>query len=97
MIDLLNRLPKKDKLPSHIVKKVVSLEEVITSLSTRISSHLRMSFREFTKESKADKVGVIVSFLAMLELVKNGVLQATQDTTFGDINMETKDVGVPRY
>jgi chromatin segregation and condensation protein Rec8/ScpA/Scc1 (kleisin family) len=56
-----------------------------------------MSFREFTKESKADKVGVIVSFLAMLELVKNGVLQATQDTTFGDINMETKDVGVPRY
>jgi segregation and condensation protein A len=95
--DLINRLPKKEKLPQHVVKKVVSLEDMIGTLTTRITKHLRMSFKEFTKEHKENKVNVIVSFLAMLELVKEGVLHVSQETNFSDINMETKDVGIPRY
>ena len=95
--DLINRLPKKEKLPEHVVRKVISLEDMIGTLTTRITSHLRMSFREFTKEHKENRVNVIVSFLAMLELVKNGLLQVSQEASFGDIVMETKEVGVPRY
>jgi len=95
--DLINRLPKKDTLPKHVVEKVMSLEEMIGTLTTRITSHLRMSFKEFTKEHKENRVNVIVSFLAMLELVKEGVLHVTQEKTFDDIQMETKEVGVPRY
>jgi segregation and condensation protein A len=95
--DLINRLPKKETLPTHVVQKVVSLEEMIGTLTTRITSHLRMSFKDFTKDHKENRVNVIVSFLAMLELVKEGVLLVTQESHFGDIVMETKDVGVPRY
>lgn len=95
--DLISRLPKKENLPKHVVKKVVSLEEMIGALTNRITSHLRLSFREFTKEHKGDRVGVIVSFLAMLELVKEGVLMVSQENTFSDIHMETKQVGVPHY
>ena len=95
--DLINRLPKKENLPKHVVEKVISLEDMIGTLTTRITSHLRMSFKEFTKEHKANRVNVIVSFLAMLELVKEGVLHVTQEKTFDDIHMETKEVGVPRY
>jgi segregation and condensation protein A len=95
--DLINRLPKKEKVPHTIVKKVISLEEMIGTLTTRITSHLRMSFREFTKEHKENRVNVIVSFLAMLELVKQGVVNVTQEKNFDDIHMETKEVGVPRY
>ncbi|MDQ2932933.1 MAG: segregation/condensation protein A [bacterium] len=95
--DLINRLPKKENLPKHIVRKVVSLEDMIGTLTTRITSHLRMSFKEFTMEHKENRVHVIVSFLAMLELVKDGVLHVSQEKDFEDIHMETKSVGVPRY
>jgi segregation and condensation protein A len=80
-----------------VVQKVVSLEDMIGNLTTRITSSLRMSFKQFTGEHKGEKVNVIVSFLAMLELVKNGVLHVTQEKHFDDIVMETKEVGVPRY
>ncbi len=95
--DLINRLPKKDNTPKVLLKKVISLETMIGNLTTRISSHLRLSFKEFTKEHKENKVNVIVSFLAMLELVKQGIVQATQEDHFGDIQMETREIGVPRY
>jgi segregation and condensation protein A len=95
--DLINRLPKKENLPKHVVEKVISLEDMIGNLTSRITSSLRMSFKQFTGEHKGEKVNVIVSFLAMLELVKEGVLHVTQERHFDDIVMETKEVGVPRY
>jgi segregation and condensation protein A len=95
--DLINRLPKKENTPKVLLKKVISLEEMIDTLTTRITSHLRISFKEFTKEHKENRVNVIVSFLAMLELVKQGIVLVSQESTFGDIQMETKEVGVPRY
>ncbi len=95
--DLINRLPKKESLPNHVVQKVVSLEEMIGNLTTRITTSLRMSFKQFTSEHKGERVNVIVSFLAMLELVKEGVLHVSQEREFDDIQMETKEVGVPRY
>ncbi len=97
MKDLVMRLPKKESLPKHVVEKVISLEDMIGTLTTRITSHLRMSFKEFTKDNRENRVNIVVSFLAMLELVKQGVMHVTQESTFGDIQMETKDVGVPRY
>ncbi len=95
--DLINRLPKKDNTPKVLLKKVISLETMIGTLTTRISNHLRLSFKEFTKDHKENKVNVIVSFLAMLELVKQGVVQASQEDHLGDIVMETREIGVPRY
>ena len=95
--DLINRLPKKESLPKHVVEKVVSLEDMIGNLTARISTQLKMSFSQFTAGHRGERVNVIVSFLAMLELVKQGVLEVTQHSAFADIDMETKEVGVPRY
>lgn len=94
--DVLKQLPKKEKIPQAIVRKVISLEEMIGNLTHRIQSSLRISFKEFAA-SKEDKVNVIVGFLAMLELVKQGVIHVSQEGTFDDIHMETKELGVPRY
>lgn len=44
-----------------------------------------------------EKVHVIVSFLAMLELVKQGMLSVKQDNMFDEIEMERHDVGIPSY
>jgi segregation and condensation protein A len=95
--DIINRLPKKEKLPQVMVKKVISLEDMIETLTKRVTGALRMSFKEFAGEHKENRVNVIVSFLAMLQLVKDGIVHASQSNHLDDIVMETKDVGVPRY
>jgi segregation and condensation protein A len=97
--NLLELLPIKEITPKAIVRKVISLEEVVESLIFRVKNNLRLSFNEFSKQgsTKAEKVQVIVTFLAMLELVKRGMIQVTQQSNFSDIEMETENVGVPRY
>ncbi|MFA5000954.1 MAG: ScpA family protein [Candidatus Paceibacterota bacterium] len=93
---LLNNLPVKEMVPQAIIKKVISLEEVIGDLAERVSRALKMSFSDFVKDKK-DKVNVIVSFLGMLELVKQGAINIEQRAHFADIDMENTSVGIPRY
>lgn len=94
---VLEKLPKKEIVPQAIVKKVVSLEEMIDNLTKRIQTSLSMSFKEFSGMGKKERVEVVVGFLAMLELVKQGIIEVMQDKEFGDINMESKEIGVPKY
>ena len=95
--EILKNLPKPEKLARAVVEKVISLEEIIENLTKRVNACLKMSFREFAKVGSEKKVNVIVGFLAMLELVKQGVIAVTQDKNFGDIEMETENLGVPKY
>jgi len=95
--DVIQNLPKLEAVPKAVVKQVVSLEETIERLTHRITSTLRMSFKDFSGIGREEKVSVIVSFLAMLELVKQGIIHVRQDKDFHDIEMETHSVGVPRY
>ncbi len=96
-------LPKADTLPKATIKKVVSLEEMLEKLTERIQSTLKMSFRDFTRYDNAsslpreERAEIIVGFLALLELVKQGILHATQETDYGDIHMENFNIGTPAY
>jgi segregation and condensation protein A len=95
---VLHNLPKKIvTLPKKVVEKVISLEEVIENLTQRINKNLKMSFEEFSGIGKEEKVNVIVSFLAMLELVKQGIVSVTQDKHFSDITIETDNIETPEY
>jgi segregation and condensation protein A len=97
---VIESLPKKEVLPKVMVKKVVSLEEMIERLAERISKASRMSFKDFHgvegEITYEKKVSIIVGFLAMLELVKRGAIQATQ-ASGGEIEIETEQVGLPNY
>lgn len=97
MRDVISRFPKKVKLPAVAVKKIISLEEVMDTLSKRITANLKMSFNDFAGVGKAEKVNVIVSFLAMLELVKQGMIAVTQESAGADIRMETGILDTPHY
>jgi chromatin segregation and condensation protein Rec8/ScpA/Scc1 (kleisin family) len=46
---------------------------------------------------KAEKVNVIINFLAVLELVKRGIVMVKQDNHFTDIDIETGETNVPVY
>lgn len=94
---VLAALPKTDKLSKNVIQKALSLEEMIINLTGRIAAALRMSFRDFAGPHKDDRVTVIVGFLAMLELVKQGIIAVTQERSFGEIVMETESIETPRY
>ncbi|MEX2052195.1 MAG: segregation/condensation protein A [Candidatus Paceibacterota bacterium] len=87
---VLGGMPKKVFLPKVEVKKVLSIEEMIDSLTERIKSSLQTSFRDLhgAPVTREQRVVVIVGFLAMLELVRQGVIEATQKEQHGDIIME---------
>lgn len=93
---VIQNLPKKESLPKVVVKKMLSLEEAIGNLTDRIQRAIKMRFSDFVKD-KQEKVSVIVSFLGMLELVKQGIIDVKQDLHFSEIEMESSSVGVPRY
>ncbi|MES2315354.1 MAG: segregation/condensation protein A [Patescibacteria group bacterium] len=92
--DVLGRIPKKTFLPEVEVKKVISIEEMIDKLTERIQGALRMNFREFSGKvtTREEKVTVIVSFLAMLELVRQGILNAVQESHTDDIMIEKQAI-----
>jgi segregation and condensation protein A len=90
---LMQGIPRMQVLPKVEVKKIISLEEMISHMAARISSAFKMSFKEF---SKGERHTVIVSFLALLELVKQGIIKATQEDG-GDILLEQDAVSTPRY
>ncbi|MDQ3075655.1 MAG: segregation/condensation protein A [bacterium] len=88
--DLIGKIPKKVILPNVEVKKVISIEEMIDKLTERVQKTLSMSFKEFTGHTvtKEEKVTAIVSFLAILELARTGILNLIQENNFEDIIIE---------
>ncbi|MEK7585467.1 MAG: ScpA family protein [Patescibacteria group bacterium] len=102
MKNLLVSLPQTQaSLPRATVRKVMSLEEMITDLAGRVEKALKMSFSQFVKDQSSDwrqeKVNIIVSFLALLELCKQGRVEVEQGEHFKEISIETKSTSTPRY
>lgn len=73
----------------EIRKEEVTVEEKQAYISSYLLSHHTFSFRNLlTKQSS--KTEVIVTFLAVLEMMKAGEIYTTQDGTFADIIIESR-------
>jgi len=94
---ILKVLPKIEKISKAVIDKVISLEEMINKLTDRIKAGINMSFKEFSEFNNEEKGNIIVSFLAMLELVKEGVIETKQHTHCADIEMQTCELDTPNY
>ena len=97
--ELIKNLPKKESIPQVIVRKVISMEEMMNDLTERIRDALSISFRDFARNGGADgdKTKIVIGFLAILELVKRGIISVRQNERFEDIEIEGTEMGVPRY
>ncbi len=71
-----------------IEKEEVSLEDKMTYLTDFAKGHRHFSFRGLL-ESQASKVEIIVTFLAILELMKTGEIVIKQENIFDDIEIES--------
>jgi len=85
---LIRSQKQEEKLEEKRIAIIVSFEERISDIRTRIEKGLTMSFSAIADASS--KVNMIVSFLAMLELVRQKFCEAEQDCVFGEIIMVKK-------
>ncbi len=79
--------PERSKFGT-IKKEPISLEQRIGSLMTYARNNRKFSFRNLL-EKQSTKFEVVVTFLAVLELVKMGKLSLMQEKLFDDISIET--------
>ena len=72
-----------------IQKEEVSLEDKMAYLESYAMEHKHFSFRSLL-ESQCTKVEIIVTFLAILELMKVGKIFISQEHIFDDIKIDSK-------
>ena len=70
--------PKRKK-----VDVTVRIEEIIEKVLNKVSERVQVSFNEMTLA--ANKTETVISFLAILELIRKNLLQFSQREKFGDI------------
>ena len=95
--NVLEALPKKEIMPEVEIKKVISIEEMISNLIDRVQEGIKLSFNEFSKSRtldtpKEERVHIIVSFLAILELSQQGIIDIIQNNHFEDIIIEKQAI-----
>jgi segregation and condensation protein A len=106
---VIHKLPKPEKkIPEVKVRKVVSIEEMMQRLSVRIQQAVTCTFTQFSKNAlgqdggtivdiKEKKQHVVVSFLALLELVKQNMILVDQEKMFDEIGITSVDMHTPTY
>lgn len=67
----------------------ITIREKIKLLIHALSNSSKIGFRSLFQPN-ANRVEIVVTFLAMLELVKRHIVEARQETLFGDIEIETQ-------
>ncbi len=96
--NVISKMPKIQEIgPEVSIKKIINIDQVINSLTLRIQNAMNMSFKEFSKshgakDKEEQKIHVIVSFLAMLELVREGIIDVIQKASFSDIEMNKQSL-----
>lgn len=86
---VLSQIPVLEKLSEEMVEDVITLEEKIQDLAVTIRKRVEISFSELVSQS-SDKIEVIVSFLAMLEMVKQRIVDVEQGALFEEIKLSMK-------
>ena len=89
--DLIKNNPVEEVLNEEVILKTVSLDEKIIYLKSFLQRRLKIAFQETIVNAK-NKVEVVVTFLAVLEMIKRKTLLANQSAAFGEIFLEKKEI-----
>ena len=72
-----------------IEKEEITVEDKMEYLNSYISQHKKFSFRDLLTKQKS-KTQLVVTFLAILEMMKMGKIWVEQENTFDDIVITSK-------
>lgn len=73
--------------PKKILEEVVSISEKIDHLQTVLAEKIELKLKDLLQAAKS-KTEIIVTFLALLELVKQKILTTEQKAIFADITIK---------
>lgn len=89
LLKALNDVMKRSELFNHhhIKREALSVRERMTSILNTLSSD---NFTEFTKlfNPKEGRRGIVVTFLAVLELIKGSLIDIVQSESYGPIHVK---------
>lgn len=94
ILNTLNSLKELDALPKAKIKEAISIQEKIEHLRGQLSLQVETKLSDLIKTAK-NKSEVIITFLALLELIKQRVLTADQEALFTDVVIKKADAGSP--
>lgn len=78
-----------------IEKEEVTLSGKFTYIHSYMKDHKKFSFRQLL-EKQHSKMHIVVTFLAVLEMMKLGEIRVQQEETCGDIMIETTGILIER-
>lgn len=84
---VLRELEPITRLPQTVIVRSINIREKIRRISELLKTQPSTSFHQLLHESSS-KTDVIVTFLAVLELVKLRSVAVTQDRQHGDVSIE---------
>lgn len=87
MIDVLRGLEPLMAIPETTIARTISLHQKISSIRQMIVDRAAINFRQLLEQAET-RMDVIVTFLALLELVKQRVAVVVQSENFTDITIE---------
>ena len=83
-ISMLERMQAVIRIPKAAIRKAVSLKEKITAVSELLSEHKQINFQDLV-DGNQDRTDIIITFLAILELLKQNTITAQQTGGHNDI------------
>lgn len=87
IVQLISRLKPLKPLPETRIDKAVSMKERLDKIRAILKSHKSVNFFEILDNAN-NRTEVIVSFLALLELVKQKTVILRQESAYADIAIE---------
>lgn len=84
ILTILSSLKELDALPKAKLKEAISIQEKIDHLRLHLSDKIETKLSELLKTAK-NKGEIIVTFLALLELIKQKIFVADQEALFADV------------
>jgi len=85
--DLIARLRPPEKLEERTMDTKISIEDKILHIQQMLTTRIKMSFNKVLARAR-DKTEIIVSFLAMLELMRQREVVLSQEELFSEIIIE---------
>ena len=82
--DVLARMEPLEKLEEQTIDDMIKIEDKILSIQRMLVERMKLSFAQIISEAKS-KTEIIVSFLAMLELMRQKEVDLIQDELFSEI------------
>jgi len=90
MENILNKLPQIENAKGGIAINNINIKDKINYIRKNLMERIEITFRDMTINTN-DKIEIIVTFLAMLELVRKSIVFVEQEDMFGEIRIKSSE------